>query len=119
MQLFYLEHKSRNVLHNVIFRLRLDLSVGRRSIRDKNHGVLKTVFNLYKLMQQSEYEGTVLLSRFLGKIEKCVKTTEQNGSFDVYIVDVKQTHGDYDLIMDWQWKMKHGQEPDYWMLNQK
>lgn len=58
-EFFKEEHKSRNSLHNLIFKLKFDIEKGRPDYHGRNthHNNLKVCFDLPKLMEQdSDYD---------------------------------------------------------------
>ena len=115
-EVFQAEHKSRNTLHNITFKLKLDAEMGRHSAysREKDmYGTLKTCMDLHKLMDGSpEYRNQALITRFVGKIEHYYKEKDPALDQDIHYVVAKQIHPKYDLIMDWQYKVKFGKEPE-------
>ena len=92
-KLFLEEHKSRNMLHNVVFKIKFDLVKGKMAfppIKGQKHGTIKTCFNLHKLMDQNpEYDGKVLISRFLGKITSMDKVKDSRHNFKYHCFGVQ------------------------------
>lgn len=72
-QKFSEEHRSRQKLQNVCFRIYMDTTEGRPNYKCQQqnrqvHGTLQTCFNLEKLMESQEFKDQAMVSRLFGQI---------------------------------------------------
>jgi hypothetical protein len=102
-QVFKIEHKSRSSLHNVMFRIYMDLDCGKQDIyHPENHGTLQCCYNLDRLFEGDpdfDYKG--LVNRLYVRIDKHLTDKDMETGQKLHIFMVKQLHAKYDLIMDW------------------
>jgi len=70
------------------------------------------VLNLEKMIESnSEFKGKGLMSRLFASVEQYMEEKDYITNKKVHYFVIKQTHGTFDLIMDWQYKLKMGKNP--------
>ena len=111
LKIFRTEHKSRSPLVNVLFRI--DLSIQTIGTTAEKWGYQQRCFDLAKIMEDFEYQDKAMVWRISASLKKYFIEKEMltNGQ-KLHIFTMKQKYGKYKMIMDWQYKIKMGKEPD-------
>ena len=65
----------------------------------------------------NEYQGAALVQRLYARVEGYEEDKLPSGH-KLHIISLKQIHGKYAMLMDWQYKVKLGEEPSY-MIRKK
>ena len=111
LKIFRKEHKSRSPLVNVLFRI--DLSIQTKNTTADKWGNQERCFDLSKILEDVDYQDKAMVWRISTTLKKYFIEKEmlRNGQ-KLHIFTMKQKYNKYNMIMDWQYKIKMGKEPD-------
>jgi hypothetical protein len=78
----------------------------------ENYNSLECCFNLDRLFEgDPDFDHKALVQRLYVKVDKYLPDKDRETGQKLHVFMVKQLHTKYDMIMDWQYKVKLGKEP--------
>ena len=64
-------------------------------------------------MEDSRYKDMGMVSRLYAKVTRYSAEKDYDTDQVVHYFDIKQIHGKYEMIMDWEYKVNTGREPNW------
>ena len=93
----------------------MDVDKGKSNFMDpdsENYNNLSSCFNLEILLENDpDHLHKALVNRLFVKMDKYLVDKDVETGQKLHIFIVRQIHCKYEMIMDWQYKVKMGKEP--------